>query len=123
MNDKKIGGGIFDLCINYDNIDHILFSQRLPECNAVWSAAETPQPLRSVDVSVVLYSNSGLITGLLKDVNSLGILDLHQAIKVRVHVLHPSLYLYHVHTNWVPYTLAKLAISYCIFHFGYLSLD
>ena len=61
----------------------IYYTQKLPECNAVWSTtSEVPQLLSSVDVSITFYSNSGQpVTALLKEVNRLGVLDLHQTIK------------------------------------------
>ena len=49
----------------------------------MWTTTEAPQPLGSVDVSVTLYSTSGPVTALLKDVNRLGVLELRQTVKVR----------------------------------------
>lgn len=57
-------------------------SQKLPECNALWTTSEALQPLSSVDVSATLYFNNRPVTALLKGVNRLGVLELHQTIKV-----------------------------------------
>ena len=76
---------------------HILLCmilQRIPECNAIWSASEeAPQSLSSVNISVTVWSSKGTATTLsLGDVNRWRVQDISKMVEVCSYMYVQSLY-------------------------------
>ena len=64
----------------------ICFLQCLPQCNAVWSGNDV-QLLPTVDISVAVATESGLITPIVKEANKKSVESISIAVKVCILLL------------------------------------
>lgn len=72
------------VCLFYGLI--ICFLQCLPQCNAVWSGNDV-QLLPTVDISVAVATESGLITPIIKETNKLSMENISTTVKVSILIL------------------------------------
>ena len=72
------------VCLFYGLI--ICFLQCLPQCNAVWSGNDV-QLLPTVDISVAVATESGLITPIIKETNKLSVENISTTVKVSILIL------------------------------------
>ena len=55
--------------------------QAVPEANAIWGGA-APQQTSNIDISVAVATESGLITPIVKNVDTLGLEQISDTVKV-----------------------------------------
>ena len=72
------------VCLFYGLI--ICFLQCLPQCNAVWSGNDV-RLLPTVDISVAVATESGLITPIVKEANKMSVENISTAVKVCILIL------------------------------------
>ena len=61
----------------------ICFLQCLPQCNAVWSGNDV-QLLPTVDISVAVATESGLIIPIVKEANKMSVETISTTVKVSI---------------------------------------
>ena len=90
------------VCLFYGLII-ICFLQCQPQCNAVWAGNDV-QLLPTVDISVAVATESGLITPIVKETNKLSVENISTTVKVSILILqHYSVKSYYTQM----YTIAK----------------
>ena len=77
------------VCLFYGLII-ICFLQCLPQCNAVWAGNDV-QLLPTVDISVAVATESGLITPIVKETNKLSVENISTTVKVSILILQITL--------------------------------
>ena len=88
------------VCLFYGLI--ICFLQCLPQCNAVWSGNDV-QLLPTIDISVAVATESGLITPIIKETNKLSMENISTTVKVSILILRNHCKSYYTQM----YTIAK----------------
>lgn len=63
----------------------VSFFQQMPDLNVTWDG-EGPRQLQSIDISVIMRTDNGLMAPTLKDASAKGVQEISASVKVDLHV-------------------------------------